>query len=85
VQRSADAFDRMTGEGVRAGASAARTMDSASTELKAFSAETLPEARALVMDLRSLTASLKRFSDELERDPGILLRGRAAPEAGPGE
>jgi len=37
------------------------------------------------MDLRSLTASLKRFSDELERDPGILLRGRAAPQAGPGE
>jgi len=53
--------------------------------VQAFSAETLPEARALVMDLRSLTASLKRFSDELERDPGILLRGRAAPQAGPGE
>jgi len=85
VQRSADAFDRMTGEGTRAGVSAARTMDSVRTDLEAFSAGTLPEARALVMDLRSITASLKRVSDELERDPGVLLRGRAAPEKGPGE
>lgn len=85
AQRSADAFDRMTDEGARAGVSAVRTIDSANTELKAFSTETLPEVRALVMDLRSLTTSLKRFSDELERDPGVLLRGRATPEPGPGE
>lgn len=85
VQRSADEFDRMTGEGARAGASAARTMESARTQLDRFSEETLPEARALVMDLRSLTASLARFSNELERDPGVLLRGKAPAKPGPGE
>ena len=85
VDRSADEFDRMTGEGARAGASADRTMESARTELGRFSEETLPQARALVMELRSLTASLARFSDELERDPGILLRGKALAKPGPGE
>jgi phospholipid/cholesterol/gamma-HCH transport system substrate-binding protein len=85
VHSSADEFDRMTGEGARAGAGAARTMESAHAELDRFSEETLPEARALVMELRSLTASLARFSGELERDPGILLRGKASPKPGPGE
>jgi phospholipid/cholesterol/gamma-HCH transport system substrate-binding protein len=85
VQRSADAFDRMTSAGARAGASATRTMDSTRAQLEEFSGQTLPEVRALVTDLRSATASLKRLSGELERDPGILLRGRAAPQPGPGE
>jgi phospholipid/cholesterol/gamma-HCH transport system substrate-binding protein len=85
VDGSVDAFDRMTGAGAQAGASAARAMDSARAELESFSAETLPEARALVVDLESLTATLQRVSDGLERDPGVLLRGKAAPKPGPGE
>ena len=85
VQRSADGFDRMTGEGARAGASAARAIGETQAELQAVTAEALPEARALLAELRALTASLKRFSDRLERDPSVLLRGRAAPRRGPGE
>ena len=85
VRRSADAFDRMTDEGARAGASAARAMESARVGMKAFSGETLPEAQTLVGELRSLTVSLKRLSDELDRDPSMLLRGKAPARRGPGE
>lgn len=85
MQRSADGFDRMTGEGARAGASAVRAIDDAHAELRAFTDEALPEARELLAELRTLTASLRRFSEQLERDPSVLLRGRAAPRRGPGE
>jgi phospholipid/cholesterol/gamma-HCH transport system substrate-binding protein len=85
AQSSADSFDRMTGEGTRAGASATRAIEEARTEFNAFAEEALPEARALLADLRALTASLKRFSDDLERDPAMLLRGRAPAKRGPGE
>jgi len=85
VRRSADAFDRMTDEGARAGASAARAMESARVGMNAFSGETLPEAQTLVGELRSLTVSLKRLSDELDRDPSMLLRGKAPARRGPGE
>jgi phospholipid/cholesterol/gamma-HCH transport system substrate-binding protein len=85
VRRSADAFDQMTGEGARAGSSAARAMDSARGGLDQLSGQTLPQAQALVIEMRALTASLKRVSDELERDPGVLLRGRAPAKPGPGE
>jgi phospholipid/cholesterol/gamma-HCH transport system substrate-binding protein len=78
IQRSADAFDRMSAETARAGASTAGTMES-------VRAETLPEARLAIAELRELTASLKRFSEELERHPGMLLQGRSAVPPGPGE
>ena len=85
VRRSADAFDQMTSEGARAGASATRAMESARMGINEFSDQTLPQAQALVTELRSLTASLKHFSDELARDPSALLRGRAPAKPGPGE
>ena len=85
VQRSADAFDRMTAEGALAGASAARAMDSARTSLNNFSGQTLPDAQLLITELRSLTVSLKHLSDELERDPSMLVRGKSSARPGPGE
>jgi phospholipid/cholesterol/gamma-HCH transport system substrate-binding protein len=85
VRHSADSFDRMTEEGARAGASAARTMESARSGINAFSGEAIPEAQTLVAELRSLTISLKRLSDEIERDPSMLLRGRSPAPRGPGE
>lgn len=78
LQRSADAFDRMANETARAGASTAQTVDS-------MRAETLPEARQAIAELRELTASLRRFSEALERDPSMLLQGRAKTKPGPGE
>lgn len=78
IQRSADAFDRMANEAARAGSSTASAVDS-------VRAEALPEARQAISELRELTASLHRFSEALERNPGILLQGRPAVSPGPGE
>ncbi|MCK9200255.1 MAG: MlaD family protein [Gallionella sp.] len=78
LQRSADAFDRMAAETTRAGASTADAADS-------MRAETLPEARQAIAEVRELTASLRRFSEALERNPGMLLQGRENAKPGPGE
>jgi len=78
IQRSADAFDRMANETARAGSSTASTIES-------VRAEALPEARQTITELRELTASLRRFSEALERNPGVLLQGRPAVPPGPGE
>lgn len=81
VQRSADAFDRMSGELAHAGARAGSTLDSA----QQFSASTLPEVHQLVLELRDLTVSLRHVSDQLEQDPSVLLRGKPQAKPGPGE
>ncbi|OIQ98557.1 chromosome partition protein Smc [mine drainage metagenome] len=81
VQRSADSFDRMTNELARAGSNANSTLNST----QQFTNETLPEVQQLVVELRSLTGSLQHFSDDLEKNPSILLYGKPAAQRGPGE
>jgi phospholipid/cholesterol/gamma-HCH transport system substrate-binding protein len=85
IRNSADAFDRMANEVARAGANVTSTLEGARAEARQFSGETLPEARALLAELRELTASLRRFSDQIERNPAMLLYGRPAAKKGPGE
>ncbi len=81
IQRSADAFDRMSNELALTGASTRATMDST----RQFTGETLPEIHQLVVELRDLTHSMRRFSGELEQNPGGLLHGKATAKRGPGE
>lgn len=81
VQRSADAFDRMAGQWALAGSNAA----SAIGGTQQFTRETLPEIHQLVQELRELTGSLRRVSDQLEQNPSSLLYGKPKAKRGPGE
>lgn len=74
-------IERMADELARAGASASNTLEGA----QQFSASTLPEVHQLVLELRELTASLRRVSEQLEQDPSVLLRGKPPAKPGPGE
>ncbi len=46
---------------------------------------TLQGIQLLMDDLRELSASLRRVSDQLEHNPNALLFGKPQPEPGPGE
>lgn len=81
LQLSADRFDDMSNKVARAGVSVGATFDS----MQQFSASTLPEIHQLVVELRDLTASLRRVSEQLEQNPAVLLRGNATAKHGPGE
>ena len=85
MRTSADGFDRMTGELARAGSDANTTLAGARADLREAAGEVLPEVRLLASELREVTASLRRFSRELEQNPGMLLFGKPAPKPGPGE
>ncbi len=99
AERTADALERMAeavgaaGASGRAALDSARgtldsargTLDATRDDLRHFTGSTLPEIHALVAELRALTATLRRVGDEVERNPGVLLRGRPAPRRGPGE
>lgn len=85
VTRALESFDQMTRQMAAAGTSAAGMLEATRGDLKQFTGETLPEVRALVSELRVLTASVQRLVDNVERDPGSLVRGRTRPAPGPGE
>jgi len=75
--RSAEAVERLAN-------SASRTADKATLAVAAVP-DALQGAQLLVDDLRDLSASLHRVSDQLERNPNALLFGKPQLEVGPGE
>jgi phospholipid/cholesterol/gamma-HCH transport system substrate-binding protein len=92
VEQSAAAVERMAEAISHAGQSAGSALDDVEaaatgtrTAVQRLEGEALPEIGRLVGELQALTASLSRVSRELERNPGLLLQGRSAAPAGPGE
>lgn len=85
MQNSADGFDRMASDIARAGASVRADVAGARTDLRQAADELVPEVRLLVSELRETTGSLRRFSEQLEQNPGVLLYGKPAAKRGPGE
>jgi phospholipid/cholesterol/gamma-HCH transport system substrate-binding protein len=83
--RSADAVEKMGNEAALASASAGKTVDSVGADVKRFTAETLPELERLLGELSVLSASVRRLSEQTERDPRGLLFGRKGVPDGPGE
>jgi phospholipid/cholesterol/gamma-HCH transport system substrate-binding protein len=85
IGRSADALRKMGDETAQASANAGRTVDSVGADVKRFTADTLPELQSLLGEMNVLTASLRRFIEETERNPRGFLLGRQPVPAGPGE
>lgn len=85
IGRSADALEKMGNELARMSASAGSTVESVGSDVKRFTAETLPELERLLGELSVLTNSLRRLSEQTERDPRGLLFGREQVPEGPGE
>lgn len=97
--RTANQLERMASDVSDASASARSTLDSARGTLEAahrtidgsradvtqFTGSALPEARELVAELRDLAGTMHRVVDEVERNPGVLVQGRAPAKRGPGE
>ena len=85
IGRSADAVEKMGNEVALAGASAGKTVDAVGTDVKRFTAETLPELERLLGEMSVLASSLRRLSEKIEGSPGGLLLGRRPVQPGPGE
>lgn len=85
IGRSADAVEKMGNEVARTSASAGKTVDAVGADVKRFSTETLPELERLLGELSVLSTSLRRLSEQTERDPRGILFGRKPVPQGPGE
>jgi phospholipid/cholesterol/gamma-HCH transport system substrate-binding protein len=75
----------MTTELTRTSASLSSAIDGGRSDLAQFTGQTLPETSVLVAEVRQLTATLQRLANDLEREPNLLIFGRARPVRGPGE
>ena len=62
-----------------------RTAATSGSDVQRFTASTLPDITAMTRDLRDASENLRRISESIERDPSVLLYGRAEQKRGPGE
>lgn len=85
IATTASALEGMAGELGAAGVAVRRTAEAGGQEVRRLASEALPEILALVRELHLAAGNFRRFSEELERDPGVILHGAAAGPPGPGE
>ncbi len=83
--RSAAAIEKMGSDFSQTSASATKAVDAVGADVSRFTANTLPELQQLMFELGALTSSLRRLSEQTERDPRGLLFGRKPVANGPGE
>ena len=85
IGRSADAIEKLGNEAALASTSAGKTVDAVGADVKRLTAETVPEMTRLLGELNVLSASLRRLTEQTERNPSSLLFGRSPVPPGPGE
>ena len=85
IQRSAEAVETMGNEVARTSASTGKTVTAIGSDVKRFTAETMPELERLLGELNALSISLRRLTEQTERNPAGLLFGRRPLPEGPGE
>jgi phospholipid/cholesterol/gamma-HCH transport system substrate-binding protein len=66
-------------------ADAGKTVSAVGNDVKRFTSETLPELERLLGELSVLSTSLRRLTEQTERNPSGLLFGRQPVPEGPGE
>lgn len=85
IGNAATAVQTLSQEATKVTESAGKTITAAGTDIQRLTAETVPEFERLLGELSALTTSLKRLSEQTERNPASLLFGRSPVPNGPGE
>lgn len=85
IDRSAESIEKMGNSIAQTSANTGKAVGAISTDVQRFSAETLPELERLLGELSALSNSLRRLSEQTERNPASLLFGRQPVANGPGE
>lgn len=85
MSKSAAALEKMANDTSRASVAVNKTVKDVSGGVTQIVEGVVPELESAVVEMRELSASLKRVSEEVERSPNMLLLGKQPVERGPGE
>lgn len=83
--RTAESLDQMGRDAADTSVRAGKIVDAVGADVQRFGAETLPEVQRLLSELNVLSTSMRRLSEQTERNPSSLLFGRSPVPPGPGE
>jgi phospholipid/cholesterol/gamma-HCH transport system substrate-binding protein len=81
----AAAMKHMADELAATGVALRKRVDAGGKDMQRFASQTLPQAQAMVEELRLAAENLRRMSEQLQRNPSVLIYGAPKPAPGPGE
>ncbi|BCB25799.1 ABC transporter substrate-binding protein [Sulfurimicrobium lacus] len=85
MAKSAEALEKMADNASRASASVRKTMGGVDGGVIQLTDRVVPELDQTLREMRELSASFKRLSEEVGRNPNMLLLGKQPAAPGPGE
>jgi len=85
IGRGADALGKMGDAVTQTSETAGKTINSVGSDVSRLTSETMPELERLLRELSVLSTSLRRLSEQTERNPSSLIFGQRPVPAGPGE
>ncbi|HEY8102463.1 MAG TPA: MlaD family protein [Burkholderiaceae bacterium] len=85
ISATTDAVSNMVSEATQTSKSAKKTIEEMDAGVHELAGDTIPDINQLLWELNALSNSLKRLSDQTEKNPSSLLRGRQPVPYGPGE
>ncbi len=85
ISRSAESINSMGKSVTRTSVDAGKSLNSIGSDLKGFTDVSLPQLDNLIGELNALSASMRRLSEQTERNPDSLLFGITPVPNGPGE
>lgn len=85
IAQGAVAVEKMADQIARTGADASVAVNTAASGVRRIGSDTLPELDRLLAELNVLASSLRRLSEQTERNPSSLLLGAPTLPPGPGE
>jgi phospholipid/cholesterol/gamma-HCH transport system substrate-binding protein len=85
IGQGAQAVTKMGNEVAQTSITTGKLVESVGADAQRFTSETLPEFERLLGELSVLSTSMRRLSEQIERNPDGLLFGRTPVPDGPGE
>lgn len=85
LDRTLDTVDQMSLQMKKTSEAINSTMQSGQVVIHNFSDQVMPSAQQALSNLSRVTMSMQHLTDQLQRDPSMLVRGRQPEPLGPGE
>jgi len=85
IGRTTEIIDKLAQDTAYVSTSVRKSLDDTAPNVTRFVNEGLPELERMMVSIRELTASLQLVTEQIERNPGVLLRGKEERQHGPGE
>lgn len=85
ISNAANSLQTMASSVATASTSVRKAVDATSNNVGQIAADTIPQAHALLDELRQTSENVRQLTEELKRDPSMLLYGAPSAPPGPGE